>query len=187
MKKDDRFIEMIKRTMKTVVIYLVVIIVFTQFFIRPFRVDGASMYPSIRDGEVGISNIIGFKMNSVKRFDVVIVYSETSRKYIFKRVIAMPNEVIEYANDKLIIDGKVMEEPFFDAEYKKEMTDNGNLDFTEDFGPIRMGSDEYFLMGDNRPRSSDSRHVGAFKESDIKSKNGVIIFPFNRIRTLGGK
>ena len=187
MKKDDRFIELIKKAMKTIVIYLIVIIVLTQFVIRPFRVDGESMMPTVHSGELGISNVLGTKLGSINRFDVVIVYSEASSKYIFKRVIGLPNETIQYDNDMLYIDGKVTEEPFLDKEYIKQMTDNGNLDFSKDFGPLQLGKDEYFLVGDNRMRSHDSRDVGAFHKSQIKSKNGIIFFPLNRMRFLGGK
>lgn len=185
MKTDDRFIKFLKRTMKTILIYLVIIIVITQFVIRPFRVDGESMSPTIKNGELGISNIIGYRLNSVDRFDVVIVHLPNSNKYLFKRVIGLPNETLEFIDDVLYIDGKAIEENFLDADYVKALTNNGSVDFTEDFGPIKLGADDFFLMGDNRPRSSDSRDFGPFSSSQIKSKNGIIFFPFNGLRFLG--
>ncbi|NLC65072.1 MAG: signal peptidase I [Erysipelothrix sp.] len=186
MKKDDKFILFLKDTMKTIVIYFVAIVLITQFVVRPFRVEGESMLPTIRDSEMGFSNILGVTFGGINRFDVVIVYIEASNKYLVKRVVGLPNETVEYRNDKLYIDGEEVEESFLDMAYVASMTDDHNTFFTTDFGPVVLGEDQYFLMGDNRVRSSDSRVYGPFDKSQIKSKNGFVFFPLNRIRFLGG-
>lgn len=186
MKKDDKFIIFLKDTMKTIVIYLVIIIILTQYIIRPFRVEGESMTPALLDAEMGISSIISKNFGDIHRFDIVIVYVEDTQKYLVKRVIGMPNETIEFDGNKLYIDGKHIEETFFDMNYVNSQTDDGTIDFTTDFGPVELKNDEYFLMGDNRLRSSDSRIYGPFKKDQIKSKNGIIFYPLNKIRKIGG-
>lgn len=185
-KQDDKFIEFLKDIIKTIVIYVAVAFIITQFIVRPFRVDGESMYPALHDREVGFSNIIGLKISGVKRFDTVIVYIEETQKYLVKRVIGLPGERVEYENDVLYINGLPVAEPFLVEAYVSSETDNHTIDFTPDFGPVILGSEQYFLLGDNRLKSSDSRVYGPFDASQIKSKNGVIIYPFDKIRTLGG-
>jgi signal peptidase I len=187
MKTDDRFIKGLKEIIKNLVFYLVIVIILTQFVFRPFRVDGDSMYPSIKNGELGFSDAVSLKIQGVKRFDIVIVYSEATNKFILKRVIGLPNDIVQYDNDTLYVNGKKVEETFLNQDHVNKMTDNGSLDFTDDFGPITLANDEYFLMGDNRMRSTDSRHTGPYKIDDFMSKNGVVFFPFNRMRVLGGK
>ena len=78
--------------------------------------------------------------------------------------------------DQLLINGEVVEEPFLDSEYRASQSREGS--FTADFGPVTLGMDEVFLMGDNRPYSSDSRRYGAFKLDQIKAKDVVVLFPF---------
>ncbi len=187
MKTDDRFIKGLKEIIKNLIFYLVIVVILTQFVFRPFRVEGDSMYPTIKNGELGFSDAISLRIQGVNRFDIVIVYSESTNKFILKRVIGLPNETIHYDNDSLYVNGKVVEESFLNQEHVNKMTDNGSLDFTDDFGPVTLGEDEFFLVGDNRMRSTDSRHTGPYKTSDFKSKNGVVFFPLNRIRIIGGK
>lgn len=186
MKKDDKFLIFLKDTIKTIVIYVVIAFVLTQFVVRPFRVEGESMYPTLHDSEMGFSNIISVKLGSIKRFDVVIVYIEETQKYLVKRVVGLPNEIVEYENDTLYINGEAVEEPHLDETHVLKQTDNGNFNFTTDFGPVTLGENQYFLLGDNRLRSSDSRVYGPFDKNQIKSKNGLVFFPLNRIRLIGG-
>lgn len=187
MKKNDKFLNFLKDVMIMIVIYIVINVVFVQFFMRPFRVEGSSMYPTLKSNDLGFSNVFSLKTKSIERFDIVIVFKEDSKSYLVKRVIGLPNETIKYECDTLYVDGKPVEEPFLDEAFMKESTDDKNIDFTSDLGPVTLGDDEYFLLGDNRLKSNDSRVYGPFKKDQIKSKNGVVIFPFNKIRTLGGK
>lgn len=183
--KNDKFLNFLKDVMIMVVIYIIINLVFVQFIMRPFRVEGESMLPSLESHELGFSNVFSYKKNSVERFDIVIVFREETKQYLVKRVIGMPGETVRYEYDKLYINDEYVEETFLDADYIKKITEDRNIDFTSDFGPVVLGSDEYYLLGDNRPRSSDSRIYGPFKEAQIKSKNGFVFYPFNRIRKLG--
>lgn len=184
MKKNDKFLNILEDIMKTIFIYIIISILFSQFVMRPFRVEGDSMLPNLKSRELGFSNVLSLKSKGVERFDVVIVSMRDTNRYLVKRVIGLPNETIEYKQNKLYVDGVIVEESFLDEDYINSVIDQENTNFTQDFGPIVLNEGEYFLLGDNRIRSSDSRTYGSFNEDEIVSKNGVVIYPFNKIRKL---
>lgn len=183
-KKDDRFLKVLKEFIKSMIISLVFVVVLTQFIARPVRVEGLSMYPSLNDKEIGFSNIISTKISDVERFDVVVVFLEEHNKYIVKRVIGLPGEEIMYQDETLYIDDVVVEEPFLDNQFREQFT-REDREFTRDISPVKIGEDEYFLLGDNRPNSIDSRMYGLFNEEMIKSKGIFVILPLSRLRRVG--
>lgn len=151
--------------------------ILTSYVIKPIHVEGSSMYPTYENGNIGITNIIDKEINGVQRFDVVIVDSpfDTHERWI-KRVIALPNETISYHDDVLYINGNPIKEDFLDESYvDKKKQEYHVSNFTEDFGPITLGKDEYFVMGDNRRDSQDSRFVGSFQMKHILGKDAYII------------
>lgn len=167
---------------RIVLICFVIVFICTNFIFKPVKVEGVSMYPTLEDEEYGFSNIFSSLINDFNRFDVVVVNGvQTAHDNWVKRIIALPNETIEYKSNKLYINGKHIEEPFLNDEYMKSQTNQGQSLFTQDFGPITLNDNEYYLMGDNRLVSHDSRVVGAFDEDDIISKSILVLYPFNKI------
>ena len=164
---------------KMLLISIVVVFLCTRFLIRPVRVDGDSMYPTLHNNAIGFSNILTYRMQGLKRFDVAIIYVPEKKEHLVKRVIGLPGETVEYRQDQLLINGEIVEEDFFDEDYKRRQSTDGI--FTQDFGPVTLAEDEYFMLGDNRPYSSDSRWYGAFKKEQIKAKDVVVLFPFQQI------
>jgi len=183
-KKDDRFLKVLKEFIQSMIISLVFVIVLTQFVIRPVRVEGLSMYSSLKDKEIGVSNILSNKLSQVKRFDVVVVYLEEQNKYIVKRVIALPGEEVEYRDEVLYINGKEVDEPFLNTSFKEQFV-NEDKEFMRDLDAVKVPKDHYFLLGDNRPNSIDSRNYGFFPRNSIKSKSVFVFLPINRIRRVG--
>ncbi len=184
MKQSNKFLNFLRDIMIMIAIYIVINVVFVQFLMRPFKVEGSSMYPTLESKEIGFSDVLSIKRHKIERFDVVIVFKEDTSNYLVKRVIGLPGETVRYEYDTLYINNEAVEEPFLDDAFVKESTDNGNIDFTADISPITLADDEYYLLGDNRLKSSDSRVYGPFKQDQIKSKNGFILFPFNKIRSV---
>lgn len=154
----------------------VCVFLFTTFLFKPIQVHGESMVPTYQDGNIGLTNIIMRNLESLERFDVVVVDSplEVDDHWI-KRIIGLPNETIEFKDDVLYIDGEEVVQSFFDEAYvasEKQMSKSGL--FTENFGPYTLADDEYFLAGDNRRHSTDSRVVGPFKSEHIMGKDAYI-------------
>lgn len=154
---------------------LIFMVVATCLF-RPIQIQGESMYPTLTNREVGVTNIIGRYVTKIKRFDIVTVYNEAEGKTLAKRVIGLPGETIQYRDDNLYINGQIVAETFLDSSYVATQTNDKDIQFTSDYGPITLKDDEYFLCGDNRRVSKDSRLLGPFKADAILSDGIFIIF-----------
>ncbi len=177
-KKDSFFIECAD-VLRTIAISVFVLFILNAFVVKPVSVEGSSMYPTLHDGDYGFSYIFGALQGDFERFDVVIAKDKTdANKLLVKRIIALPGEHIEYKDDVLYIDGKAVDEPFFDPSFIDSQINEGDV-FTSDFGPYQLGEDEYFIMGDNRPASYDSRQGGTYEASDFVSKYVFVVYPFS--------
>lgn len=164
----------ITKWLKENIVFLIIltaIIITRIFFFSPIRVNGTSMYPTLQDKEFMILNKISLKQG-INRFDIVVV--QENNKYIIKRVIGLPGESVMYSDNKLYINGKVIE-------------DNYSKTTTNDFDNVILGENEYFVLGDNRIVSKDSRVIGPVNIKNIKGKTNLIIFPFNKIGTVKWK
>ncbi len=170
----------VKDFIKTFLITAVCVFVFVHFVASPVRVKGSSMYPTLKDGEYGFSNILGTKVSEFKRFDIVVIYIEEKSEYIVKRIIGLPGETISYDNDQLYINGEAVDEPFLDTEYKNSYEGT----FTEGVEEITLGEDEYYCLGDNRVNSRDSRYYGTFSSKQFTSKGILILWPLSSFNLL---
>ena len=179
--KQSGFMIELLDMLRTIIICIVLVWVCTTLFFKPVKVEGDSMKPTLLDGEYGFSNVFSILNDDYERFDVVVVKHEEDNSLWVKRIIGLPNETIEYKDDILYVNGEKVEETFLDSEYIKEVTSDGMIPFTFDFGPIKLKNDEVFLVGDNRLVSKDSRSVGAFKVKDLVSKSIFVYYPFNEM------
>lgn len=147
------------------------------FIFEPVRVDGQSMLNTLQDNEFMIASKFDYLMGDPERFDIVICdYPNTDDgMYRVKRIIGLPGETLELSAGKLYINGEYVEQNF-------EMTENEAY-----FGPYTVPEGCYFVMGDNRNNSKDSRSsmVGALTRDQIKGHVRVVIYPLDRIRKIG--
>ena len=173
-----RILKQLLSYVKVVVVTWVTVFIVANFVFRPVIVEGRSMYPTLHDQDIGIANIIGLKVMGVKRFDIVVIDLDEYDNLLVKRVIGLPNEKVEFKDDKLYIDDVYLEEGFLDDEYKSGYQNKGQR-FTDDFS-IQLGEDEYFCMGDNRPHSSDCRRFGPVNFSQFVCKQVFIFYPFKK-------
>ena len=163
---------MSKQTKKEIIIYVgifLLIIIIRTFIITPIRVNGDSMNPTLKDGEIMILNKIGYSINGVERFDIVVV--DYNGDKLIKRVIGLPGETLKYENNILYINGQEVEEP-----YLNESTEDFNI---TSLGYSKIPRDCYFVLGDNRDDSKDSRIIGCVSEKQIKGKTSLVLLPFS--------
>lgn len=191
---DERtLLEDILGFIKVFVVSAIVILLFVNFVAHPVRVDGRSMYPTLKDGEFGFTNVGGVLLNGVEREDIVVVTMEEEgqKTHWVKRVIGLPGDTVSCVNDVVYINGKVLDETkYIDPDYRQSLVDKfgyfnkvPNADNTnvEDFEEVKLKDDEYYVMGDNRPYSKDSRYVGPVKKSQIFAKKMLVLLPISDI------
>ena len=155
---------------KDYVIIILVVVIVRTFIVTPAIVDGASMDNTLKDGQLVIINKFIYRFDDIKRFDIVVVSNEINNDKIIKRVIGLPNETIMYKDNNLFINGELIKTDY----------DFGD---TEDFTKTTKDN-EYFVLGDNRVVSKDSRVLGNFTKNDILGRVKYRIFPFNKFGSI---
>ena len=170
---------------KVFAITAIVITLFVNFIAYPVRVQGRSMYPTLADGNLGFTNIISLSMSEPQRGDVVVVElddPETGEKtHWVKRIIGQPGDTVECINGQVYVNDELLDESaYIDPEYEQQMIDEFGT-FNSNFDAVTLGEDEYFVMGDNRPYSKDSRYaeVGPITKDQIFGKGVMVYFPFS--------
>ncbi|HKX28009.1 MAG TPA: signal peptidase I [Blastocatellia bacterium] len=162
----------------------VIAVLIVVFVVQPVRVEGQSMMPRLHDQDrifvnkfiYGLREWLG-EREPIKRGDIVVLLfpNDPSKSYI-KRVVGLPGEKIEVRDGKLFIDGQLMDEPYLDAEYiGRDSTTT----------PIEITMHHYFVMGDNRNNSSDSRSWGLVPEKYIYGKAIFRYYPFMPLERVG--
>ncbi len=123
------------------------------------------MQPTLQDGDIMLLNKIGYRFGSVERFDIVVVHDHNTD--IIKRVIALPGETISCKDGIIYINGEELKETFSHGE-------------TEDFDEVKVPQGNYFIMGDNRGNSTDSRILGPIPKEEILGHTSYTLWPFSR-------
>lgn len=172
LKSIDRKLQAVSFVRYVSIVTLVLAICFNIFF-KMSVVFGDSMYPTIKAGSFALNSSVTSKITQPNRFDIVVVQEDD--RLIIKRVVALPNETVQYKDNKLYINGSYVEEPFLDEDYMNEQTNNLEIPFTNDFGPTKLGDNEYFVLGDNRRISKDSRILGPIPAEELISHDVFII------------
>ena len=171
----------IREWVVSLAVALIAVLLIRSFLFTIIRVDGPSMSDTLLDGDKLFVTVADMKLDGPDRFDVVICkYPGKNDQYV-KRVIGMPGDTLEVKSGVLYINGEAIEEPF--------LTDARTLRFhkaNNSFGPISIPEGEYFVMGDNRDNSNDSRNVGMITEDMVIGKVRCIIWPLTRLGLVSG-
>ena len=152
------------------ILIIISVLIIRTFIVTPAIVEGASMDYTLEDGQLVFINKFVYNVKDIERFDIVVLKNEEDNDRIIKRIIGLPNETIEYNNNQLYVNGKLIEQPY---EVKN----------TEDFA-VKLNKDEYYVLGDNRAVSKDSRMLGAFKEKDIVGRVNFRVLPFKKFGSI---
>ncbi len=173
----NQFKDFIWETVKVIVISLVIILPIRYFLIQPFYVKGASMEPNFYEHEYLIVNEITYRLNNPQRGEVIVFkYPKDPSQYFIKRIIGLPGETVKIDQGKVIIINKNNPQGIVlnEENYLPNVFTQGNLS-------VNLDNDEYFVMGDNRSASLDSRIFGPIKRSAIVGRTWIRGWPFNRI------
>ncbi|MET3681964.1 signal peptidase I [Alkalibacillus flavidus] len=156
---------------KAIVIALIIAFILRTFIFATSVVEGASMNPTLESGERVIFNKAVYLIDEPERGDIVII--EHPNKNYVKRIIGMPNDTVRADNNQLYVNGEPLDENYLSEE---ELRGTGTFEKTT------VPPNHYFVMGDNRDVSKDSRNgLGLIKEEEIIGRSEIIIFPFSHM------
>ena len=171
-----------KKEILSWVFYIAFVLVLTWVIItfvgQRTRVDGRSMMNTLHDGDNLIVEKLSYRFSDPKRFDIIVFPPTGKKEYYIKRIIGLPGETVQIdENGNIYINGELLEE-----NYGAETIQNPG----RAANPITLGDDEYFVMGDNRNNSKDSRseEVGNVKRSQIIGRAWLRIWPLNKFGLL---
>ena len=157
-----------KKVIKEILSFAITIavVLFIKIFIfTPIRVNGESMYNTLHHKDIMLLNEFTYYFNDIERYDVVVIKHDD--EYLIKRVIGLPGDYVEGIDGDVYVNGKKIDDKY---EYSE----------TDDFDVVKVLDNQYFVLGDNRADSLDSREFGCFDRSSIKGKTSFILFPLDR-------
>ena len=162
--------------LESIVVALAIFVVVYLFFFQPHQVKGASMEPNFHDGEYILTNKFEYRFSGPKRGDVIVFKSPANPDVDYiKRIIGTPGERVKLANNHFYINDVMLEESYISP---KLFTYHGS--FLAENQEIIVPEESYFVSGDNRPRSSDSREWGTIERSSIIGKSQLRYWPPDR-------
>ncbi|HOK35403.1 MAG TPA: signal peptidase I [Candidatus Pacearchaeota archaeon] len=175
----NKFLKTFLEALQIFLFALAIVIPIRYFLFQPFFVSGASMEPNFESGEYLLIDEISYRFREPQRGEVIVFkYPKDPSTLFIKRIIGLPGETIEINDGKVIIynlefpEGKVLEEP-----YLKDTTTEGSV-------KVSLAKNEYFVLGDNRNHSSDSRSWGPVPRENIIGRAWISVFPLKGIEVL---
>ena len=175
-EKKESWLDILRFTIITVVIVLPI----RLYIAQPFMVSGPSMEPTFNDNDYLIVDEISYRFEKPKRGEVIVFKRPGDNKYLIKRIVGLPGETIELNNQTITIKNSDKPNGFlFDQSF---VVNNIN----EPMKTVILDSDDYFVLGDNRPVSYDSRSWGSLPASSIAGRPLFRLYPFNDITLFPG-
>lgn len=170
------------RSLGGTILYILIIVFLTWVIItfvgQRTKVDGHSMEPTLSDGDNLIVDKISYRFRDPERYDIIVFpYQHQENTYYIKRIIGLPGETVQVIDGYVYINGEKLDE-----HYGAEVMNDPGIAAE----PITLGDDEYFVLGDNRNHSSDSRasSVGVLTRDMLIGRAWVRIYPFNKIGVI---
>lgn len=171
------FVDALQSILIAASIFLVIYI----FIARPFQVNGDSMFPNFINGEYVLTNLLALRLNSPRLGDVVVFVAPIdAEKDFIKRVIGTPGDTVMVKDGNVYVNGKKLDQNKF---LKPSVKTYGGS-FLKDGETVTVPQDQYFVMGDNRTYSSDSREWGFVKKSALIGESAFVYWPPQSMRTI---
>lgn len=178
--------------LRVICIGIIAGVLLVVFVIQRDNVYGDSMSPTLESGDVLFTQKISTYIKKYDRGDIVVLNGQNMEgynksEYLIKRIVGLPGETVKIADGNVYIkpmghsDYYILQENYLPEGVKTTMMDYGTA---HGYNEIKLGDNEYFCLGDNRPVSNDSRNLGPFTEDRIVAVAVIRIFPFNMIRTF---
>lgn len=166
---DSKIVREIIEWIKSLAIAGLLAIIIHTFLFAVVIVSGPSMETTLHNNERLIMNKMVYNFNDPKHGDIIVFHATENDDYI-KRVIGLPGDTVEYRNNQLFLNGEPVDEPYLN-----------DSTYTNDYEPLILPEGSYFVMGDNRLNSTDSRIIGPISEDQIVGRVSLLIWPLNRI------
>ncbi|HOI25683.1 MAG TPA: signal peptidase I [Caldisericia bacterium] len=162
--------------LKTIIFALLIAFLVRNYLFQPYRVQMGSMQPTLHNNDLIMVNKIVYRINPPKRGDIVVFNppGNTSNIHYIKRVIGLPGESIEVKNGKVFINQTELIEPYL-----------SQIDTPGMVGPVVLGENEFFVLGDHRNNSMDSRDFGAITKDHIHGKTMFVLWPMKDFQVFG--
>lgn len=164
------------------IIIIIVVVFIRSFIVTPVVVRGDSMDDTLKDGQILFLSKISYKIHDIKRFDIVVI-NDIDGDLIIKRVIGLPGDNVEYRDNKLFINSKLVKD-----DYGIGKTDDFDLEevciINDDKCSGKIPDDMYLVLGDNREVSADSRVKGLFDKKQILGKATLRVWPLNKVKVV---
>jgi signal peptidase I len=171
---------LLREIIETIILVLLVFFA-VHFSVQPFRVHGPSMQPGLYTNNLVVVNLLAYDFGSPQRGDVIVFHPPIpggEDQYYVKRIIAIPGDTIQVTPKAVLVDGQTLTEP-----YVHTVGTNG-IESLNVVPPFKLGKDQYWVMGDNRTNSQDSRFFGPISGSTIVGKAEVVIWPATSLEWL---
>lgn len=170
--------EFLKELLQTALIVALIVIPIRVFIAQPFIVSGASMSPNLQTGDYLVIDQISYRFNEPQRNEVVVFrYPNNPNRFYIKRIVGLPGETVEIQNNEVIIynednpDGFILEQDYLTEGETRSRSSNRE----------ELADDEYYVLGDNRGSSSDSRIWGALPEDNLIGRAYARLLPIGNI------
>lgn len=166
---------------QTLVIAGAIFVVIYAFLFRPYQVNGHSMDPTFQNGEYVLTNLITLRFQPLKRGDVIVFVAPPDKeKDYIKRIIGLPGDKIKVAEGVVYLNDQKLDQSSF---LESDVRTNGGA-FLSEGDEVVVPEDDYFVMGDNREFSSDSREWGFVPKSAVIGKSFLVYWPLNHMRIV---
>lgn len=163
-----------KEVLEVVLIAVATVIVIRHFIVQPFLVSGASMEPNFSDGNYLLIDEVTYRFRPVAHGEVVVFrYPQDRKTFFIKRLIGLPGDHVIVHNSEVFVNGNRLNETYLD----KNILTGGEVD-------VRLKDGEYFVLGDNRAHSFDSRNWGPIMKDDIIGLVRLRVLPINQINAF---